>query len=1269
MRKQWLIILFLWIYCSQLSWAEIPPFGKQYYDWVKKESRGYSENLAREHFDFILHTYHNSLYMEGFLLLTKIDADLQRLGDSIRIQSERIDKISDENEQHYIRNYYSSQNQDLVFWLEAQLNKLKAQKESIDSVGSRLTFYQNALYLVGSAQVLESYTQISSGFSSYLPEKYPFSVSVTFIINEDGGVDPGEVEYGQGATIGTIAGIIVGNILGDGPGASIGGFIGGVVGGIYDYFDSKKKEREAQKEYDKQMELVEKGNKLLPKKLLNSEEQYAIYKALDVKYKKEFQAIKDTFDSQFTLAELFFKELSLINLTNKRVARSYLANERLETLKTKYESSGFKEQIVGYSNAIQFLQTLTKDYNFISLEIKAQEPQINLYQLESIHEVIQNNIAILRYAIDAGTYPLIHNELNDFVTRYQSHLQKVEQLLTNSGLGYHYSHSVTGRLVHLLLDVPKAFAPLKNYNNISPQDQRSVPSLGYRDGIFVVEYEWNPYYEDIIVNGGHNPSRDILGSSYDGGLKNYSVQAANDIKKASQNLDSRIDRLKKKHAKLAPIAQKWREEVVKTFERPIVLPSQVQEARELRKNLNQSPILREYRGKIEALLKPENSQLNYIQRQKRLDLLSDFIENQAIPISSSIATPLLEGYGKILTKKEVVFGKLGGDIQGAEAQVDSGSHPSIGSKEEYQNLIGQTEQLATFIENLREANFSSDYIDHYLDELNDLRLRFKGFKTDIGILNINQAPTNHKSVYENGIQSLDQCIQQRGLEQCELLHNLLFNRLSNNRSDRDMVFVGLGNDPNTFKGLSSNLVLGDAVVVFEASDTTRSHYAIILPGYYSKAEEVKVIYIDLEQIGNSRYNVLLTNVMGDLDGLTFYRRQQEVFYGNTQITEVNNQVYTSQCYDVDIGYYDCQQLETDLSYQTNDGEQHQIKNQLNLSESYVKDIQQRYGSNAEFLYQDIHNNLDSYFVLQSVPEPNQTKRYKSFLQSVRTFDQSYQVLVDPTNLHKSQALHELVYLTNKAILLAKSPSEVDQILAEAEKYKDQIIDLTTTFTPGVSDARDIYEFLTGVDLVTQEDIGVSGRVLAGAGLVAGSGILFRKILGIGISTKDVTVKILKQAESLKGFPGMRLIRDGEFKGSMISDKGIIYRKSHYYNSIEDEQHSFFHIASRHHTWGRDKLPRKSDYTRRKDSRYNTQNIQDIVKVNDRAMDLIRSNNPDRVRQILPGHRRYNPETRTYVVKMDDLVNTKKNTKCLLLVFDKTTKYNAIKTSYPCNCNY
>ncbi len=96
------------------------------------------------------------------------------------------------------------------------------------------------------------------------------------------------------------------------------------------------------------------------------------------------------------------------------------------------------------------------------------------------------------------------------------------------------------------------------------------------------------------------------------------------------------------------------------------------------------------------------------------------------------------------------------------------------------------------------------------------------------------------------------------------------------------------------------------------------------------------------------------------------------------------------------------------------------------------------------------------------------------------------------------------------------------------------LDVGTAFTPFVNDARDLYELSTGLDLVSGEEIGVFGRACALAGLVTGSGQLYRKIFN-GISDSKVR-GVLSNAD--KGIPSLKFVKGTGW----VSEKGITYLK-------------------------------------------------------------------------------------------------------------------------------
>ncbi|NEQ44066.1 MAG: hypothetical protein F6K00_11125 [Leptolyngbya sp. SIOISBB] len=65
---------------------------------------------------------------------------------------------------------------------------------------------------------------------------------------------------------------------------------------------------------------------------------------------------------------------------------------------------------------------------------------------------------------------------------------------------------------------------------------------------------------------------------------------------------------------------------------------------------------------------------------------------------------------------------------------------------------------------------------------------------------------------------------------------------------------------------------------------------------------------------------------------------------------------------------------------------------------------------------------------------------------------------------------------------------------EAEQNLETLLDIITGFTPFVNDARDLYELLTGKDMITGQSLQDWERAMALLGLILGSGVAWRKML-------------------------------------------------------------------------------------------------------------------------------------------------------------------------------
>lgn len=1265
-----ILLLQLLFFTTFSGMAKVPKFGKQYYDWVTSQSNSYSRQMAQENFDLILNNFHNTVNMKLFMSIYQIDSLIADLEVSTYKNQELIEQISDPLEQNYLRGYYSRLNQKKIFFIESQFNLLESNLKMLDSVHSRNTFYGNGLYNIGSSHVLQSFTEVGDKFSHYLPEKYPFSISVEY--NE--GV-PSSEGKGEAAAILGLAGSIAGSYIAGPLGTAIGGAIGSIIGGLIDYFNGRKKQKEAIREYRKQMEWVKKANEELPKHLLKSEQQYAIYKNLCTKYKEQFKETRLILSKQMALIKKSFSSLVAINLTNTRVSKSYLKKESLEKLKKKYNLSNTRNNILGYSGALEFISILNEDLFYVKGEVKKAKESHDFVKTSSILDLLDNNISFLGFIIDSSKYPLIDNELVLFQKQYQdermtliNHLAKIKGELNRSvGVGgdglktstllfkYNYYNSSVHKT--------RVFVPLNsdiNYQLSNPP----IPVITYAMGEYSIGYN-KSYYEDRVNNGAQNPMRDILGSSYDGGMKEYSVQASNEIRAVSRNLDERINRIKTENDKLSSISSQWRESIKNDLNSPIVLPE-----RQIRLNSTYTSLveahsntLQEYKSAVESLVKEENSSIGFIAKQKRLDLLSKFVEENPQELFVRSNSPLLEGYAKKLQNHEYAIKSLNRELGKSKVDVENGSHPTIKSIEDLELIRNSSNKLGSFIEALVRQNYPSQVVNHYVDEINKYRMVLKGFKVDLSIENnlISQSLNNN---FESNLSDFKSCKDKNGVENCGVFIDIIINDITDKNSNGTLESVGfLMSNPNMSTQLSIQSIQENAFLVFDSSNFESKNFAIITPGFYLKPEEIRVTYVDIENPSNSKNNVEIKDVFESLQNLVVYQRNGLREYKNKNLVAVENKPIEKECYDVEIGYYQCKTVSSQVTFLDQSGQIRTADEELELAEEYLGKVQAKYGSNSNFIFDDLLSNKETFFQRSVLPEDYQSEEYKKLIGIVDKFHNSYSTLVYPSNMYKSQALNELVNLTNEAILLASSKREIDAIIAESQEYINLLIDLGTSITPGVNDARDLYELLTGLDFVTNEDIGMFGRMLAGGGLLIGSGALFRKI--INSNSSNAVIKILKNSTSLRGFPKMKYIRSGKFKGSMVSDGGIIYRKSVKYSNGKIETHAFYHIVSKHHEWGRyRKIP---GYKGSRNSRFSVSNPKEIVGTIDKGYEILKNGPADRVLKIKNTDSWYRPGSRSYLIEMNEVIGYRKNgtpMTQLFISFEENERLDLIRTAFP-----
>ena len=93
----------------------------------------------------------------------------------------------------------------------------------------------------------------------------------------------------------------------------------------------------------------------------------------------------------------------------------------------------------------------------------------------------------------------------------------------------------------------------------------------------------------------------------------------------------------------------------------------------------------------------------------------------------------------------------------------------------------------------------------------------------------------------------------------------------------------------------------------------------------------------------------------------------------------------------------------------------------------------------------------------------------------------------------------------------------DRLAEQLDNFADDLetgADWATALTPGVNDLRDLYELTNGKDLISGEELSTIDRAVAGAGLVLGSGAVYRKTidaLARGAELTDELYTIVRRA--------------------------------------------------------------------------------------------------------------------------------------------------------------
>lgn len=273
-------------------------------------------------------------------------------------------------------------------------------------------------------------------------------------------------------------------------------------------------------------------------------------------------------------------------------------------------------------------------------------------------------------------------------------------------------------------------------------------------------------------------------------------------------------------------------------------------------------------------------------------------------------------------------------------------------------------------------------------------------------------------------------------------------------------------------------------------------------------------------------------------------------YENLNIVAINyGALRSGQCYDPQIGYVECVKIGVVIVHLTSEGTRAGRSTTMTVDGALPSRIKQEFGTKSalplkEFVkkYAKLSES-DAAEDLMSVED--QHDKIKQAIQALLKTTQSFNELVNESNMKEwleyKMTLNEIQSLAFAAGLSDESIenrtntiiqfTNIEKTLIDVFKG---VIDVASSFTPIVNDARDFYELTTGKDMVTGEQLGAFGRLCAGIGIIAGSGSLYRNIAK---SAKTGTVaKTLEKATT--GIPGLSYTDELNW----VSEKGLIYRR-------------------------------------------------------------------------------------------------------------------------------
>lgn len=796
-------------------------------------------------------------------------------------------------------------------------------------------------------------------------------------------------------------------------------------------------------------------------------------------------------------------------------------------------------------------------------------------------------------------------------------------------------------------------------------------------------------YGDRFNNRGRSPITDILGSSNDGGLRSFSVTATRKINRMKESIRDRVTRLKDDYSKLTVVMPEARKlyslQVTQVAASATELGSvSAGEIRRFEQDFDASmPAVQQRLNQF--MNQPLRTGLADLQRDLGLSQqIRDQVPKTNIPVSVfrigdvDFGYPSEAGQAAIALAWEREAAKQVNTLQDIDRRITGHTDPVFDNRRDFdafKNKLGQIDRLLTRVNNDDHYSFeerqriSSHYLaqavrmryaasgklpaseldpvdcpfldGEQLDRLNDLANDFK---------QCNPGEEDCASAYGHAIYQVYQNNTVAGLRNNEGQSFNAANLQQLATSSSSWEAVGPGSSAGAVNQ-AALLAMSGNLVIATRPDGMDTKVGIVLPelpktgteGTWNGMPVPSMFYLDEDKPDRSFGSGRMSASFPDPGEVTFYTNRRPPSFNNKEIS-IQDKGIRSFAYSDPVTGDRGTVPSLHFTVQTNTaGVAQAVEQTIPLAGDYVSRIVQQYGNNSRQVFENIYAHRDEIYGAYSADPTGLTSAEGGQLQHLRQsagrFEEKDKLLNKPEDLYYCQTsrclYNSCITELSKADPLnrGKILDYYNQVEAALVKYHDDALNVGTMLTPGINDARDLYEFVTGKDLITGVLLTVWERGLSGAGLLIGSGAFYRQIDNLPM-VQQTALDIARQ-----GIPDLKMIRSGDLKYYFKSKGGIYYER---WNS----------------NIGRDRYSKivQDHYLNMTRSRFKLDNPNAIPALLDaawqRAKDL----------HLVPtiGH----GNNIKYIVDMGRDVGQKKGERFIHLVFDGNKEPGFIITAYP-----